>query len=665
MLQVTRVSKSFGGRELFRDVNWTVNAGERVGLVGPNGAGKTTLLKIIAGDEPRDGGAIVLGKDVRLGYLPQEVTREANGSILSHVLEGSAEVMQARRELEGVEARLATGVDANAADLVHRQIDLIESLSRMGSHSLESRAYRILEGLGFKQNQLGGPMSGLSGGWAMRAELARLLLFAPQVLLLDEPTNHLDLASLTWLENFLADYPGAWVVVSHDRYFLNRMVTSIAEMTADGILVFPGTYDDYVEGREELDAQLAAQAMDRDRRIAHLKSFVERFGAKASKATQAQSKQKALDKLSAQASGAPQPKRKRRGLRLNLPQPVRSGDIVARLSGVKKAYGTNVVYDGVDAQIRRGDRIALVGDNGAGKSTLLKMLSGTLAPDAGARELGHNVQTYYFAQHQMDALERGQTVLQHMRYNMPDAGESTVRGTLGAFLFSGDDVDKVVDVLSGGEKSRLVLAMMLAKPANFLLLDEPTNHLDLASRNVLEDALSSFPGTVVFISHDRYFIDRVATKLIEVRPGPPRPATDAGQLAAQPRNTHPGVAPSANPSILTEFVGDYDYYLVKREELHPKVEQSHTRAADAASTSQLSRDEKKQQQRDATRRAKESTRLESEIAVHEARMREIDALLCDPTVYADAAKARSLLDERRGLDEQLPALYTAWETASA
>ncbi len=640
MLQVSRVSKSFGGRTLFSDVSWTVNAGERVGLVGPNGAGKTTLLKIIAGDEPRDGGAITLGKGVSLGYLPQEITREAHGTILGHVLEGSSEVMTARRALAQVEAQLETADADNAADLAHRQVELIESLSRMGSHSLESRAHRILEGLGFRQDQLQGPMTGLSGGWAMRAELARLLLSAPRILLLDEPTNHLDLSSLRWLENFLADYDGAWVVVSHDRWFLNRMVTSIAELTPDGILIFPGTYDDYVEGREELDAQLAAQAMDRERRIAHLRAFVERFGAKASKATQAQSKQKALDKLSAQATGAPKPKKKQRALKLTLPQPTRSGDIVARLTGVKKAYGTNVVYDGVDLQIRRGDRIALVGDNGAGKSTLLKMLSGTLPPDAGTRELGTNVSTYYFAQHQMDALERGQTVLQHMRAAMPDAAESTVRGILGAFLFSGDDVDKLVDVLSGGEKSRLVLAMMLARPTNLLLLDEPTNHLDLTSRSVLESALSGFAGTVVFISHDRYFIDIVATKLVEVRPGP------------------------KGHSILTEFAGDYDYYLWKQQELMPAAAPVVTSNDEAASSSQLSREEKKSQQREATRRAKESARLESEIGVHEARMREIDALLCDPQVYADAAKSKLLLDERGRLDEQLPGLYAAWEAVS-
>ncbi|HSI05985.1 MAG: ABC-F family ATP-binding cassette domain-containing protein [Myxococcota bacterium] len=641
MLQVTRVAKSFGGRTLFSDVSWTVNDGERVGLVGPNGAGKTTLLKIISGEEPRDGGAVTLGKDVRLGYLPQEVTRATHGTILEHVLEGSAEIMQARRRLADVEAKLTAGDPANAADLAHEQVELIDALSRMGSHSLEARAHRILEGLGFKPETLSGPMSGLSGGWAMRAELARLLLYAPQVLLLDEPTNHLDLSSLNWLEGFLADYEGAWVVVSHDRWFLNRMVTSIAELTPDGLLVFPGTYDDYVEGREELDAQLAAQAMDRERRMAHLKSFVERFGAKASKATQAQSKQKALDKLSAEAATAGKPKRKHRSLKLALPQPVRSGDTVARLTGVKKAYGQNVVYDGVDIHIRRGDRIALVGDNGAGKSTLLKMLSGTLSIDAGNRDIGHNVATYYFAQHQMDALERGQTVLQHMRAAMPDAAESTVRGILGAFLFSGDAVDKVVDVLSGGEKSRLVLAMMLARPGNFLLLDEPTNHLDLASRAVLEDALSAFSGTVVFISHDRYFIDRVATKLVEVRPGP------------------------QGPSILTEFVGDYDYYLWKRRELMPEPVAASTRNSEAsASSNQITREEKKSQQREATRRAKESARLESEIGTHEARMREIDALLCDPQVYADVAKSKTLLDERRGLDEQLPALYSAWEAVS-
>ncbi len=336
---------------------------------------------------------------------------------------------------------------------MHEQVEVIEELTRLGSHKLEPQAHKILKGLGFEPQQLSTSMAQLSGGWAMRAELAKLLLAAPKVLLLDEPTNHLDFASLNWLEAFLADYEGAWVVVSHDRYFLNRRVTSIAELTPDGILVFEGTYDDYVEGRAELDEQLEAKAVLREKRMDEMRAFVERFRAKASKARQAQSKAKALDKLSAEANSAQRAKKPLRALKLALPQPARSGDIVATTKDIKKAYGEKIVYDGVSLSVRRGDRIALVGENGAGKSTLLKILSGALKADAGSRELGHNVATYYFAQHQMDALARGRTVYDEMRGIMPDASESLVRGILGAFLFSGDAVEKRIEVLSGGEKA--------------------------------------------------------------------------------------------------------------------------------------------------------------------------------------------------------------------
>lgn len=641
-MQVTRLEKRFGGRTLFQDIAWTVNANDRVGLIGPNGAGKTTLLKIIAGEEPHDGGAVTLGKDERLGYLPQEVTRERTGTVLEHVLGGRGDILAARKKLEQVEAAMVTASADDTAALIEQQVELLDALTGMGAHELEGNAHRILKGLGFDALKLDGPMSALSGGWAMRAELARLLVAAPQILLLDEPTNHLDLTSLQWLESFLADYDGAWVVVSHDRYFLNRMVTSIAELSTDGMIVFDGNYDDYLEGRAELDAQLESAAADRERRMAALKSFVERFGAKATKAAQAQSKRKALEKLSTEQAGAKRAKRPHRSLRMTLPQPQRSGDTVIRLEDAKKAYGERVVYDGASMSLRRGERIALVGENGAGKSTLLKMLAGVLPLDAGTRDVGHNVSTYYFAQHQMDALQRGRTVLEELRAVMPDAAESQVRGILGAFLFSGDAVDKHIQVLSGGEKSRLVLAMMLSRPANFLLLDEPTNHLDLQSRDVLERALADFQGTVVFISHDRYFIDRVATSLVEVHPGP------------------------SGSAVLTAYAGDYDYFLWKRASEAPatSTQPGEIKEDKPASQAQVSREERKTAQRDAAKKAKESARLETEIGASEARLREIDELLCDSAVYADAARSKQLLDERRDVEERLPTLYAAWEQAS-
>ncbi|HET6344483.1 MAG TPA: ABC-F family ATP-binding cassette domain-containing protein, partial [Myxococcota bacterium] len=447
-------------------------------------------------------------------------------------------------------------------------------------------------------------------------------------LLLDEPTNHLDLESLDWLETFLDGYPGAWVVISHDRYFLNRMVTSIAELSEDGLFVFPGAYDDYVEARAELAERLAAEARAHAKRVAEISGFIERFKAKATKARQAQSRAKLLERMEPPPPAA-QPKRT---LRFKLPEPKRSGDIVATLDRVDKRYGEKVIYKDLSLQIRRGERIALVGVNGAGKSTLLKILAGSVAPDAGSRALGHNVDVYYFAQHQLDVLDARNTVLAEMQGAMPQESLSRVRGILGAFLFSDDAVDKSISVLSGGEKSRLVLAKMLAQPANLLLLDEPTNHLDLASRDMLETALAAFPGTLVCISHDRYFVNRIANKVVEIQPG--------GSVHAYP--------------------GDYDYYLWKTHH-REATPQGPSPAAKAKGDGARDHEARKASQRQEAKRAKDAARVEEEIAQTEARLEEIDALLCDPEVYNDVGRCKALMDERQGLDAGLPELYERWE----
>jgi ATP-binding cassette subfamily F protein 3 len=503
-----------------------------------------------------------------------------------------------------------------------------------------ARAREVLVGLGFAPDALDGPVTALSGGWWMRVELARLLLVRPDYLLLDEPTNHLDNDSLAFLENFLERYPGAWVVVSHDRYFLNRRVTRIAELTSEGLVSFPGNYDDFVEARDALSERLEATARNQQRKRDELTAFVDRFGAKASKAKQAQSRVKQLERM----APPPPPQRKARTLRFRLPQPRRAGEWLVRLEKIHKQYGDKVIYHDLDMEIRRGDRIALVGVNGAGKSTLLKLLADAVTPDAGRRQVGHNVDTYYFAQHQLDILDANKTVLQEMQDGMPPmAPISQVRGILGAFLFGQDSVEKQVRVLSGGEKSRLVLAKMLAVPSNLLLLDEPTNHLDLASRDMLEAALAQFEGTLVCISHDRYFVNRIATKIVEVQPG----------------------------GSVHVYDGNFDAYTWRKQQAAAAAEAATSQAAtpgkvratQAAAAPQDNRNfgARKAERREEMRRQKKQQALEEGIAAAEARLKAIDGLLCDPDVYADAARCKDLMAEREALDSSLGEQMATWE----
>jgi ATP-binding cassette subfamily F protein 3 len=656
VIQLGGVSKGFGGHVLFRDVDWDIGDRERIGLVGPNGAGKTTLCRILAGVDEPDTGQVSLPRSVSVGYLPQEAAGSVSGSVLAEALSGFDAVWALEREMEDVALSLETTPDDA---LTQRYGELQHRFDALGGYRLESQAKAILSGLGFRVDELSRSLTEFSGGWRMRASLARLLLLAPSLLLLDEPTNHLDLASLAWLENFLSSYDGTVVVVSHDRYFLNRMVTSIADLTPDGLVVYPGDYDDFLVEREARRELLEARARNQAKRIAEVERFIERFRYQATKARQVQSRIKALEKVERiEIPGS------RRGIHFSFPEPPRTGRRVATLTDIHKAYGDNVVYTGVNVAVERGDRVALVGENGAGKSTLLKILAGVIPFNSGERTLGAHVAVHYYAQHQLDALNAARTVLEELEAVAPEATHTRLRTILGAFLFSGDSVEKKVGVLSGGEKARLALARMLVRPAALLCLDEPTNHLDLASREVLESALAGFPGTIVFISHDRYFINRIATVVVEVAGG-----------------------------VLTSYPGSYDDYLEAKERgIQPEapgpvgraVESRRANAARPAASESDGRRSSVPAARPATPAAagapapavrvirkrgtaeiRELKRrvedLERQIHALERRIAEIGAMLTNPKLYIDGDRVRAVSRERKEAEERMSGLLREWE----
>jgi ATP-binding cassette subfamily F protein 3 len=660
------VSKGYGGQQLLQDCTWRIGRGERIGLVGPNGAGKTTLCRILAGVEETDAGRVHRDSGVTVGYLPQEVTTGEDRTVLAEALSGFDEVWRLEAELESLASRMA-GPDAGP-ELTETYGEVQHRFEALGGYRLEAEAKIILGGLGFSPDGAHRPLAEYSGGWRMRAALARLLLLRPDLLLLDEPTNHLDLESLQWLENFLAAYEGSVVIVSHDRYFLNRMVTAIAELAGGSVTLYHGDYDHFLMEREARQALREAQARNQAKRVAEIERFIERFRYKASKARQVQSRVKMLGRMERIETEADA-----RRIHFSFPQPPRTGRLVARMSGIRKAYGDNVVYAGVDFLVERGDRVALVGINGAGKSTLLKMLAGTLPFDAGERVLGSHVEVQYYAQHQLDALDPTRTVLEEIELAAPEAQISRLRTILGSFLFSGDAVEKKVGVLSGGEKARLALAKMLARPAALLCMDEPTNHLDLASKEVLEEALSGFTGTIVFISHDRYFINRIATQVVEVEHG--QLATHLGSyddyldhkaaIQSAGASTKPQKrpdAPKSNPP--------------KRGQAKERVSRV---SADGGSAGAISgpsqlkglkketvegRRKDRTLERDIRSIKTRLAAVEAQIHELEVRLEDIGLSLADPDLYRDGQRARDIAQARRDTEERVAWLMKEWEDLS-
>jgi len=512
MIAFSRVSKQYGRQVLFVDTSFQLNPGEKVGLVGPNGAGKTTLFRMITGEETPDEGEVSVPKRLTVGYFRQDVEEMSGRSVLDEAIAGSGRVGTLHHELEGLNQAMSDPDRADDMDkILARFGEVQEEYEHLGGYALESQAREVLHGLGFDDERIDGDVGALSGGWKMRVAMARVLLGRPDVLLLDEPTNHLDIESIIWLEDFLKSLPGALLMTSHDRDFMNRIVNRIAEIDSGEITTYSGNYDFYERERSIREANREAAYARQQAMLAKEQRFIERFAAHAAKAAQVQSRVKALDKIEKIAL----PK-KRQVVDFDFRKPARSGDQVAVLEDLSKAYGTRVIHDGVDLTIRRGERWCVMGRNGAGKTTLLKMIAGALPPDRGDVRIGASVKMGYFAQQSTELLDPELTVWQQIEKDFPMESIGALRNLLGAFQFSGEDVEKRIRSLSGGEKTRLVMARMLLDPPNFLVLDEPTNHLDLATKEMLVRSLSEFDGTMIFVSHDRMFLRGLSNRVLEL-----------------------------------------------------------------------------------------------------------------------------------------------------
>lgn len=631
MIQVSGLTKYFGAQNLFDDLTWQIDRFQRTALVGHNGAGKSTLLRIIAGELDPDGGKVIIPKSMTIGYLPQEITSLETCPALDLVLSGKKAVLDLEAEIEALEIKVQNNPsDENIEALGAAQ----HAFETAGGYSLRAEAQSIMASLGFRNEEFNKLTTEFSGGWQMRILLARLLLAKPDLLLLDEPTNHLDMESLAWLESFLAGYPGVLLIVSHDRAFLNHVIDGVAALDANGLLQFPGNYDHYLEMREALEAQLEKTAEMQRQAIAEKQAFIERFRYKATKAKQVQSRVKQIEKME-----SVQLLQNRRKIHFHFPQPERPPQILLELRNASKAYDDNVVYRNLDFRIYRGDKLALVAPNGAGKSTLIKMLA-NIIPFEGERLLADRVHLAHFAQHQIDALDFKRTLLEEAGADLPNTITMTMlRAALGAFLFTNEDVDKPVSILSGGEKNKLALAKILLRAPNLLLLDEPTNHLDLDSREALEQALRDYPGTIVVISHDRWFIDKVCNKIASIENG-------KIDIFEGTYSEHEAFM-AARQAEMQAASPELESQNAKKKR---RIESAQQREALKKATKHLSDRVKKLENR--------TTELENQIA-------EIDEALADPETYKNSARIKELTTTKAAAQTELDATLEDWMMAQA
>jgi ATP-binding cassette subfamily F protein 3 len=652
MIQLSDLTKRFGERTLLDHVTWQITARERVGLCGPNGAGKTTLLRMMAGMDEPDSGAVLKPASLTTGYLPQDGLTHEGRTVFDEATTAFGDLLAMKAEMHRLEERLgdASIPEAEHDAMLSRYSDLQDRFRLGDGYSIDLRTATVLQGLGFRNADFERRTETFSGGWQMRIALCKLLLGRPKLLLLDEPTNHLDLEARNWLEGYLNEYPHAVILVSHDRFFLDAVVTRIADLTLRTLTDYVGNYSDYLVAHEARIEQLRKAKREQDEEVARVKMFIDRFRYKATKAAQVQSRIKMLEKV---VPIEVPPERKK--IHFTFPACPKSGRTVLEIKHGRKAYGGVVVLEDLNLHIERGDRIALVGPNGSGKSTLMRMLSAEEAPDAGDRTEGHNVVMQYFAQDEATRLDPAPTVYETLASGSPAHMVPAIRNILGGFLFSGDDIYKPVRVLSGGERTRLAVARMLLRPSNTLLLDEPTNHLDLDSKEVLLDALVDYGGTLIFVSHDRYFVERLATKIIEVGSGAAivYPGTYPEFLWHKERPE----APAPPPPVRSGPRGD------RAEKPRPAAEPPAKPHA-----AQPSHDEKKRTDAQARKQARAEQarkerieKLEARIGETEHAIRALEQAMAEPGFYDDRTAAQATIDRHQALMWEVGDLMNQWE----